>query len=120
MLVTETESYIKIQTWYKDIFSKDRWFSAKSIKSKSLKSHSSALLISRYILRLGQRGLCCFCGACPNRKMYLEIRSADDFKILSKKFLAAGRWDAQYKILSSTQPHVRLRNVDKQPTIKTM
>ena len=37
-----------------------------------LKSYSSALLISRYILRLGQRGRCCFCAACPNRKMYLE------------------------------------------------
>ena len=43
-----------------------------------LKSLSSALLISRYILGLGQRGRCCFCAACPNRKMYLEIRSADE------------------------------------------
>ena len=38
----------------------------------------SALLISRCILWLGQRGHCCFCAACPNRKMYLEIRSADE------------------------------------------
>ena len=45
-----------------------------------IKSHSSALLISRsrYILRLGQRERCCFCAACPNRKMYLEIRSANE------------------------------------------
>ena len=39
---------------------------------------SFALLISRYILPLGQRGWCCFCAACPNRKMYLEIRSANE------------------------------------------
>ena len=39
---------------------------------------SSAHLISRYILQLGQRGRCCFCDACPNRKMYLEIRRADE------------------------------------------
>ena len=44
-----------------------------------LKSHSSALLNSRYILRLGQRGRRCFCAAFPNRKMYLEIRSADEW-----------------------------------------
>ena len=42
------------------------------------KSHSYALLISRYILGIEQRGRCCFCAACPNRKMYLEIRSADE------------------------------------------
>ena len=42
------------------------------------KNHSSALLISRYILRLGQWRRCCFCAACPNRKMYLEIKSADE------------------------------------------
>ena len=46
--------------------------------STRLKSHSSALLISRYILRLGQRGRCCFWAASPNRKMYLEIRNADE------------------------------------------
>ena len=44
----------------------------------SLKSLSSALLISRYILGLGQHGRCCFCAAYPNHKMYLEIRSADE------------------------------------------
>ena len=43
-----------------------------------LKSLSSAFLISRYILGLGQRGRCCFCAACPNRRMYLEIRSATE------------------------------------------
>ena len=37
-----------------------------------LKSLSSALLFSRYILGLGQRGRCCFCAACPNRKIYSE------------------------------------------------
>ena len=43
-----------------------------------LKGLSSVLLISRYILGLGQRGRCCFCAACPNRKMYFEIRNADE------------------------------------------
>ena len=43
-----------------------------------LRPLSSASLISRYILRLAQRGCCCFCAACPNRKMYLEIRGADE------------------------------------------
>ena len=43
-----------------------------------LKPPSSASLISRYILRLGQRGRCCFFAACPNRKMYLETREADE------------------------------------------
>ena len=32
----------------------------------------------RAILGLGQRGRCCFCAACSNRKMYLEIRSANE------------------------------------------
>ena len=40
----------------------------------------SRLLSSMYGLKsycgLGQRGRCCFCAACPNRKMYLEIRKA--------------------------------------------
>ena len=44
---------------------------------KRHKSLSSALLISRYILGLVQRGRWFFCAACPNRKMYLEIRSAN-------------------------------------------
>ena len=48
------------------------------VLSNNLKSLSSALLISRYILGLEQRGRCCFCAACPNRKMYLEIRSANE------------------------------------------
>ena len=50
----------------------------QDVRLKALKSHSSAFLISRYILRLGQRRRCCFCAACPNPKMYLEIRSADE------------------------------------------
>ena len=50
----------------------------KSILRPLLKASSSASLISRYILRLGQRGHCCFCAACSNRKMYLEIRGADE------------------------------------------
>ena len=51
---------------------------ANNVWFEIINSLSSALLISRYILGLGQRGRCCFCAACPNRKMYLEIRSADD------------------------------------------
>ena len=51
---------------------------ALDIPYTALKGHSSAFLISRYILRLGQGGRCCFCAACPNRKMYLEIRNADE------------------------------------------
>ena len=47
------------------------------IELRAIHLPSSALLISRYILRLGQRGRCCFCAACPNRKMYNEIRRAD-------------------------------------------
>ena len=46
--------------------------------SARLKSHSSAFLISRYILPLGQRGRYCFCAACSNRKMYLEMKSANE------------------------------------------
>ena len=53
------------------------WNLQENDYQRYLKSYSSALLISRYILRWGQRGRCCFCAACPNRKMYLEIRSAD-------------------------------------------
>ena len=48
----------------------------KTVKKRH-KSLSSALLISRYILGLVQRGRWFFCAACPNRKMYLEIRSAN-------------------------------------------
>ena len=48
-----------------------------AIERKS-KAPSSASLVSRYILRLGQRRRCCFCTACPNRKMYLEIKSANE------------------------------------------
>ena len=44
----------------------------------NIKSLSSALLISRYILGLGQRGRCCICAATRNRKMYLEIRNPDE------------------------------------------
>ena len=42
------------------------------------KSPLSVILISRYILGLGQRGRCCFCAACPHRKMYLEIRNENE------------------------------------------
>ena len=51
-----------------------------------LKAPSSAFLISRYILRLGQRGRCCFCAACPNCKMYLEIRSANEGALKAPSF----------------------------------
>ena len=57
---------------------KSPWQQVRTRLLKSLKSHSSVLLISRYILRLRQRGRCCFCAACPNCKMYLEIKSADE------------------------------------------
>ena len=30
------------------------------------------------VFELGQRGCCCFCATCPNRKMYLEITGADE------------------------------------------
>ena len=53
------------------------------LKMINLKGSSFALLISRYILGLGQRGRCCFCAACPNRKMYLEIRSANEGAYIS-------------------------------------
>ena len=43
-----------------------------------LKSLSSVPLISRYILRLGQAAQKQQCPRCPNRKMYLEIRDADE------------------------------------------
>ena len=43
-----------------------------------IKSLSSVLLISTYILGLVQRGRYCFCAACTNSKMYLEIRSANE------------------------------------------
>ena len=43
-----------------------------------LKSLSSALLISRYILRLGQAAEKQQRLPCPNHKMYLEIRKADE------------------------------------------
>ena len=52
-------------------------------QKKNFKSHSFALLISRYILRLGQRGRCCFCTAYLNRKMYLEIRNADEGALIA-------------------------------------
>ena len=44
----------------------------------AFKAPSSAFLISRYVLRLGQRGRCCFSAACLNRKMYLGIRNTDE------------------------------------------
>ena len=49
----------------------------------TLKSPSSASLISIYILGLGQRGRCYFCAACPNRKIYLEIRNAKGGQFVS-------------------------------------
>ena len=52
-------------------------FSKGKIRKRLSRAPSSALLISRYILQLWQRRRCCFCAACSNRKMYLEIRGAD-------------------------------------------
>ena len=43
------------------------------------KAPSSAFLISRYILRLGQAAQKQQHPRCPNRKMYLEIRRADEW-----------------------------------------
>ena len=48
------------------------------VNRKNLKAPSSALLISRYILRLGQAAQKQQCPCCPNPKMYLEIRRADE------------------------------------------
>ena len=47
----------------------------------SLKAPSSAFLISRYILRLGQAAQKQQGPRCPNPKMYLEIRRVDEFSI---------------------------------------
>ena len=47
-----------------------------------LKTPLSALLISRYILRLGQAAQKQQRPRCPNRKMYLEIRRADEWPLL--------------------------------------
>ena len=44
-----------------------------------LKAHSSAFLISRYILGLGQAAQNQQRPLCPNRKIYLEIRRADEW-----------------------------------------
>ena len=59
-------------------------FSITRCWNYTLKSLSSVLLISRYILGLGQCGRCCFCAACLNHKMCLEIRSANEgaFRLL--------------------------------------
>ena len=53
---------------------------------KDVKNPSSASLVPRYILRLGQRG--CFSAAYPNRKMHLDIRGVDEglFNHLKKYF----------------------------------
>ena len=59
-------------------------FQANRFSLSPLKSLSSAYLISRYILGLGQRARCCFCAACPNRKMYIEIRNYSK-SLFSKK-----------------------------------
>ena len=52
-------------------------------KSVGLKGFSSALLISRYILGLGQRGHCCFCAACPNRRCILRLEEQTKGFLLS-------------------------------------
>ena len=51
-------------------------------------SRSSAPLISRYILRLGQAAQKHQRMRCSNRKMYLEIRGADEWALLSRPGLA--------------------------------
>ena len=47
--------------------------------SNHLKTPSSAFLITRYILRLGQAAQNEQRPRCPNRKMYLEIRRTDEW-----------------------------------------
>ena len=61
------------------------WEKQEQEQLPTLKSLSSALLISRYILGLGQHERCCFFAACPNRKMYLEIRNANEGALKLKK-----------------------------------
>ena len=53
-----------------------------------LKRHSSAPLISRYILRLGKAAQKQQRPRCPNRKMYLEIRKADEGALIFRPFRA--------------------------------
>ena len=48
------------------------------LKTSNLKASSFALLISRYILRFGQAAQEQQRPCCPNPKMYLEIRRADE------------------------------------------
>ena len=50
----------------------------QSLDDLTLKSPSSAPLLSKYILRLGQSAQKQQRPLCPNRKMYLEIRGADE------------------------------------------
>ena len=50
----------------------------QSLDDLTLKSPSSAPLLSKYILRLGQSAQKQQRPLCPNRKMYLEIREADE------------------------------------------
>ena len=61
----------------------------KNLVVHDFKAPSSALLISRYILRLGQAAQKQQRPRCPDRKMYLEIRKADEwlFKLLLTYFM---------------------------------
>ena len=63
-----------------------------NLSNISLKAPSFALLVSRYILRLGQSAQKQQRPRCPNCKMYLEIRRADEwlFKAPSFALLISG------------------------------
>ena len=54
---------------------------------RQLKAPSFALLISRYILRLGLAAQKQQCPRCPNPKMYLEIRKADERLFSNKRYV---------------------------------
>ena len=65
---------------------------AKFHPKPKLKAPSSAFLISRYILRLGQAAQKQQRPSCPNRKMYLEIRRVYEWLLsLSKSALLKER-----------------------------
>ena len=58
-----------------EYFSRSFSVQINSDGSMRLNAPSSASLIPRYILQLGQRGRCCFCANC---KIYLELKGADE------------------------------------------
>ena len=68
-------SYVSyIMTYYHNVICRLRFYDIISLRSRS-----SAPLISRYILRLGQEAQKQQRLRCSNRKMYLEFRGADEW-----------------------------------------